>query len=123
METCGGCVVQRLRAIGRGIVLVAPRASGCAVQCGALCPLRGSPGSGYNYNKVVRVRRTDSQTVKPQLVSWAQHFIPDWQFGFIPDCGTTDYGVALTLTIQDCLERRKQGVSIATDIRGAFDRC
>jgi hypothetical protein len=27
------------------------------------------------------------------------------------------------MTIQDCLNRRKQGILIATDIRGAFDRC
>ena len=49
--------------------------------------------------------------------------VPDWQYGFISGCGTDDYGAALTLKIQDCLERRKQGALIATDIRGAFDRC
>ena len=61
--------------------------------------------------------------LKPQFESWAKQIIPDWQFGFIQGCGTTDYGTALTLKIQDCLERRKQGALIATDIRGAFDRC
>jgi hypothetical protein len=61
--------------------------------------------------------------VKPQFEAWAKKFIPDWQYGFIPGCGTVDYGAALTLKIQDCLERRKQGVLIATDIQGAFDQC
>jgi hypothetical protein len=62
-------------------------------------------------------------TIKFQFEAWIHHFIPDWQFGFLPDCGTTDYGAALTFTMQDCLERRKQGVLIPTDIKGAFDRC
>jgi len=87
---------------------------------------RGSKSSPSKYRPVTVVDNLSAvfeDTVKPQFVSWARHFIPDWQFGFIPDCGTTDYGVALTCTIQDCLERRKQGVLIATDIRGAFDRC
>ena len=51
-----------------------------------------------------------------------KEIIPDWQYGFIPECGTTDYGAALTFTIQDCLQRRKQGILIPSDIRGAFDR-
>ena len=62
-------------------------------------------------------------TLKPHFSSWAQEFIPDWQFGFVPGCGTDDYGIALTLKTQDGLERRKEGVLIATDIQGAFDRC
>ena len=28
--------------------------------------------------------------VKPQFEAWAKEFIPDWQYGFIPECGTTD---------------------------------
>ena len=60
--------------------------------------------------------------VKPQFEAWALKHIPDWQYGFIPECGTVDYGAALTFKIQDCLERRKQGVLVATDIQGAFDR-
>jgi hypothetical protein len=31
--------------------------------------------------------------------------------------------VSPSLTVQDCLERRGEGVLIATDIKGAFDRC
>ena len=61
--------------------------------------------------------------VKPQFEAWACKFIPDWRYGFIPEYGTVDYGAALTLKIQDCLERRGQGVLIATDIQGAFGRC
>ena len=61
--------------------------------------------------------------LKPQLEAWAKQIIPDWQFGFLQDCGTTDYGAALTLKIQDCLERRKEGALIATDMQGAVGRC
>ena len=48
----------------------------------------------------------------PQLEKWLAKFIPEfeWQYGFLKKIGTLDYGAALSLTIQDCLERRKEGV-------------
>ena len=42
---------------------------------------------------------------------------------FVSGHGATDYGAALSFTIQDCRERRGEGVLVATDIKGAFDRC
>ena len=36
---------------------------------------------------------------------------------------TLDYGAPLSLTIQDCLERRKEGVLVLSDTKGAFERC
>ena len=59
----------------------------------------------------------------PQLEKWLAKFLPEWQYGFLKKIGTLDYGAALSLTIQDCLERRKEGVLILSDIKGAFDRC
>ena len=87
---------------------------------------RGSKSDPSKYRPVTVVDNLSAvfeDSLKPQFSSWAQKFNPDWQFGFVPECGTTDYGADLTLTLQDCLERRKQGVLIAIDIRGAFDRC
>ena len=87
---------------------------------------RGPKTEVSKYRPVTVVDNLSSvfeDVVKPQFEAWANKFIPDWQYGFIPECGTTDYGAALTLTIQDCLQRRKQGVLIPSDIRGAFDRC
>ena len=60
---------------------------------------------------------------KQQFEKWITSFIPDWQYGFVTKHGTTDYGTALSFTLQDCLERRQEGILIATDIAGAFDRC
>ena len=48
----------------------------------------------------------------PQLEKWLAKFIPEWQYGFLKKIGTLDYGAALSLTIQDCLERRKEGVLV-----------
>ena len=78
---------------------------------------RGSKTDASKYRPVSVVDNLCAvfeDTVKPQFSSWAMNFVPDWQFGFVPGSGTNDY---------DCLERRKQGVLIATDIKGAFDRC
>jgi len=60
---------------------------------------------------------------KVQFERWVTKFIPDWQYGFVSAHGTGDYGAALSFTIQDCLKRRCEGLLIATDIAGAFDRC
>jgi len=87
---------------------------------------RGSRSVVSKYRPVTVVDNLSvvfEDVVKPQFKKWAEHFIPGWQYGFLQECGTTDYGAALTMTIQDCLERRKQGILIATDIKGAFDRC
>ena len=61
-------------------------------------------------------------TVSPQLSKWIAIFTPDCQFGFTGECGSTDYGAAVSFRISDCLERRGEGIAIATDVKGAFDR-
>jgi hypothetical protein len=60
---------------------------------------------------------------KHRFEVWVTKSIPDWQFGFVSKHGTLDYGVALSITLPDCLERRSQGILIATDVKGTFDRC
>ena len=61
-------------------------------------------------------------TVSPQLSKWIAIFTPDCQFGFTAECGCTHYGAALSFKISDCLERRGEGIGVATDVKGAFDR-
>ena len=60
---------------------------------------------------------------KQQFEKWITAFIPEWQYGFVSKHGTTDYGTAISFTLQACLKRRQKGLLIATDIAGAFDRC
>ena len=45
------------------------------------------------------------------MEKWLQlaKFILEWQYGFLKKIGTLDYGAALSLTIQDCLERFRKG--------------
>ena len=61
--------------------------------------------------------------IDDQLYTWVEHFVPDSQYGFLRGCGTDDYGAAVAFTLQDCLERRCEGVLISLDVKGAFDRC
>ena len=44
--------------------------------------------------------------IEPQFTRWIMHFIPDVQFGFIPGCGTDEYGAAVVFVIQSCLEKK-----------------
>ena len=79
-----------------------------------------------NYRHVTVLDNRDSvfeDFAKHQFEKWVFSFIPEWQFGFVSEHGTVDYGAALAFTMQDCLERRQEGLLIATDIAGAFDRC
>ena len=126
LKECAEVLEPTVTKLFRFIVQKATYVSKWKIQRVTPVHKRGSKSDPSKYRPVTVVDNLSAvfeDTIKPQFVSWARKFIPDWQFGFIPECGTTDYGVALTLTIQDCLERRKQGVLIATDIRGAFDRC
>ena len=56
------------------------------------------------------------------LHGWISIFIPDCQFGFLIGFGTDDYGCTLTFKMLTVLERRREGVLISTDVKGAFDR-
>ena len=79
-----------------------------------------------NYRPVTVVDNLETvfeEALRPQLEHWLDNFIPEWQFGFLKELGTVDYGVALSMTIQSCLKRRKEGVLVLSDIKGAFDRC
>ena len=87
---------------------------------------RDSVSDPTNYRPVTVVDNCESafeDVVKSQFERWISQFIPYWQYGFVSKHGTVDYGAALSFTIQDCLERRQQGVLIVTDTKGAFDRC
>ena len=79
-----------------------------------------------NYRPVTVLDNLESvfeECTKQQFEKWITSFIPEWQYGFVSQHGTADYGAALAFTLQDCLERRQEGLLIATDIAGAFDRC
>lgn len=43
-------------------------------------------------------------------------------FGFLRNCGTQDYEMAVALPMLTTLERRGEGISISLDVAGAFDR-
>ena len=86
---------------------------------------RGSVKLPKNYRPIQVLNNLSSifeDTVSPQLAKWIAIFTPDVQFGFTDDCGCLDYGAALSFLITDCLERRGEGIAIATDVKGAFDR-
>jgi hypothetical protein len=61
--------------------------------------------------------------VDDQFYSWIVKFIPACQYGFLRDCGTLDYGAVLAFKIQRLFEARGEGILIALDVKGAFDRC
>ena len=87
---------------------------------------RGSVSVEANYRPVIVIDNLEGVfegITKGQFESWVTNFIPDCQYGFFSNHGTTDCGAAISFTLQDCLERRREGVLIATDIKGAFDRC
>ena len=65
---------------------------------------RAARSKPKNYRPITVVDNLSAvfeDVVKPQFEAWAKKFIPDWQYGFITECGTNDYGAALTLVIQD----------------------
>ena len=76
---------------------------------------RGKVSIAKNYRPVHYIDNIElvfEDVIMPQLEKWLLNFIPEWQFGFLSGVGRVDYGAALSLTIQDCLERRKEGVLI-----------
>jgi hypothetical protein len=58
----------------------------------------------------------------PQLYKWITKFIAEAQFGFLREIGTDDYGCTLVFKIQMCLEKRREGILISLDVKGAVDR-
>ena len=49
-------------------------------------------------------------------------YIPDEQFGFVPNTGTADVGVAIADEIAIALEAREELRGAALDLKGAFHR-
>ena len=47
---------------------------------------------------------------------------PEEQFGFMPNTGTADVGIAIADQIATTLEARDELRVVALDFRGAFDR-
>ena len=98
------------------------------LKIGRVTPVhkRGSVDDPTNYRPVTVLDNLEGvfeDVIKPQFEAWISEFIPDWQYGFVSNYGTDDYGAALSFTLNDCIERRAEGILIATDIKGAFDRC
>ena len=60
--------------------------------------------------------------MEPQFDKWISKHIPNCQFGFVKGTGTSDYGAALSLTMQAHLDKRGEGILISLDVKGAFDR-
>ena len=80
-------------------------------KLGRITPVhkRGSVSTCSNYRPVTVIDNLEGVfegVTKSQLEAWITRFIPDWQYGFLSDHGTVDYGAAMSLTLQDCLERR-----------------
>ena len=97
-------------------------------KLGRVTPLhkRGSVSDENNYRPVTVLDNASTSfegVMEEQFYEWMVHFIPDEQYGFLKDCGTTDYGARLLFTMLSVLERRDEGVLIVLDVKGAFDRC
>jgi hypothetical protein len=97
-------------------------------KLGRVTPLhkRGSVSNEKNYRPVTVLNNASTSlenVIEEQFYQWMVHFIPDEQYGFLKDCGTTDYGARLLFTMLSVLERRGEGVLIVLDVKGAFDRC
>ena len=61
-------------------------------------------------------------TIEDQFDSWIVNVTPECQYGFVKGTGTSDYGVALALTMQAHLENRGEGILVSMGVKGAFDR-
>jgi hypothetical protein len=95
---------------------------------GRITPLhkRDAVSEAKNYRPVTVLDNNSTTfelTVDDQFYDWISQFIPECQYGFLRDCGTVDYGALLAFKIQAVLEGRGEGILIALDVKGAFDRC
>ena len=96
-------------------------------KTGRVTPLhkRGSMVLPTNYRPVTSLDALSigfESVIYDQFEAWIDKFIPDSQFVFSKSCGTDDYGFYLGSTMLDTLERRKEGLLIPLDVKGAFDR-
>ena len=65
---------------------------------------------------------TFERVLLPQLSRRLLQYIPEEQFGFVPNTGTADVGIAIADQIATTLEARDELRVVALDFRGAFDR-
>ena len=75
--------------------------------CHGLTYKRSKVSVTSNYRPVTvldNIEAVFEECTKEQFEQWISSFIPDWQYGFVSNHGTIDYGTALTFTLQDCLE-------------------
>jgi hypothetical protein len=97
-------------------------------KVGRVTPLhkRDAVSNPKNYRPVTVLDNNSTcfeSSVDDQFYKWISKFIPEYQYGFLRDCGTIDYGALLAFKIQSVLEARGQGILIVLDVKGAFDRC
>ena len=65
---------------------------------------------------------TFERVLLPQLSRRLLQYIPEEQFGFVPNTGTADVGIAIADQIATTLEARDELRVVALDFRGAFNR-
>ena len=65
---------------------------------------------------------TFERVLLPQLSRRLLQYISEEQFGFVPNTGTADVGIAIADQIATTLEARDELRVVALDFRGAFDR-
>ena len=86
---------------------------------------RGPTASPSNYRPISvlpTLSTTFKQILLPQLSRRLLQYIPEEQFGFVPNTGTADVGIAIADQIATTLEARDELRVVALDFRGAIDR-
>jgi hypothetical protein len=78
-------------------------------KIGRITPLhkRNEVSLSENYRPVTVLSNMGAEfegVLEDQFYLWITKFIPDNQYGFMRDCGTTDYGAALHFRLLSCLE-------------------
>ena len=125
LHQCASELAHAIDTLFKYMVKVGDYIQSWKIGCITAVHKRGSFKIEKNYRPITVLDNLSAvfeDTVSPQLSSWVDKFTPDVQYGFRKDCGTIGYGVSLSLVINDCLERRGEGVLITTDVAGAFDR-
>jgi hypothetical protein len=111
LKECSDILTNSVTRLFKLIVKKSTYVSNWKIQRVSPVHKRAAKSSPKNYRPITVVDNLSAvfeDVVKPQFEAWAKEFISNWQYGFNTEFGTNDYGAALTLVIQDCLERRKQ---------------
>ena len=86
---------------------------------------KGPTSSPSNYRPISvlpTLSTTFERVLLPQLRKRLLQYIPDEQFGFVPNTGTADVGVVIADEAATALEAREELRVVALDLKGAFDR-